>query len=185
MSTNRHAVHHTYTQIQGIDPGDGAAEPNNVLVLYEQLLVTVVDDLSGRDRRACVRANASANFLVCAEAGSPANLRRGTPDARGVRHSRGAGRILGRFAPLIYWIIPRILGEPLQRAWRIAPKHQRVAMKMPDVRTNTRSTETGAVMRTLCWNVPYHSEHHVCSQVPFFALPKLNRLVGHEFEPDG
>jgi fatty acid desaturase len=95
----------------------------------------------------------------------------------------GLAVYFGSFAPLIYWIIPRIMGEPLQRAWRIA--EHKGCDEGTDVRTNTRSTKAGAIMRRLCWNMPYHSEHHVCPQVPFFALPKLNRLAGHQLKPMG
>jgi fatty acid desaturase len=40
-------------------------------------------------------------------------------------------------------------------------------------------------MRALCWNMPFHSEHHVCPQVPFFKLPQLNALVGPQLHPMG
>jgi fatty acid desaturase len=40
-------------------------------------------------------------------------------------------------------------------------------------------------MRTLCWNMPFHSEHHVCPQAPFFALPTLNTMVGAQLHPMG
>ena len=87
----RHAVHHTYTQIQGMDPAMVLPSPTTWRHYCEQLLgLAAVDDLSGRDHQACVRANASAGLLVRAEAGSAADLRRGTYHARGVRHS-GAG----------------------------------------------------------------------------------------------
>lgn len=94
-----------------------------------------------------------------------------------------AAASIGTWAPLIYWIIPRMMGEPLQRAWRIA--EHKGCEEGPDVRTNTRSTRAGVLMRALCWNMPYHAEHHVCPQVPFFALPELNKLIGHQLRPMG
>jgi fatty acid desaturase len=75
------------------------------------------------------------------------------------------------------------MGEPLQRVWRIA--EHKGCDEGPDVRTNTRSTKASRAMRMLCWNMPYHSEHHVCPQVPFFALPELNRRAGHQLKPMG
>jgi len=89
----------------------------------------------------------------------------------------------GSFAPLICWIIPRMMGEPLQRVWRIA--EHKGCDEGPDVRTNTRSTKASRAMLMLCWNMPYHSEHHVCPQVPFFALPELNRRITHLLKPMG
>jgi len=40
-------------------------------------------------------------------------------------------------------------------------------------------------MRLLYWNMPYHSEHHVLPQAPFFALPEVNRLIGQHLKPMG
>ena len=90
---------------------------------------------------------------------------------------------LGSFAPLVYWLLPRMMGEPLQRAWRIA--EHKGCDEGTDVRTNTRSTKAGPLMRALCWNMPYHSEHHVLPQAPFFALPALNQLLGSKLKPMG
>src|SRR5262245_66056163 len=86
-------------------------------------------------------------------------------------------------APLVYWLIPRIMGEPLQRAWRIA--EHKGCEEGTDVRTNTRSTRARLPMRLLCWNMPYHSEHHVLPQAPFFALPEVNRVIGDRLKPMG
>jgi fatty acid desaturase len=33
--------------------------------------------------------------------------------------------------------------------------------------------------------MPFHSEHHVCPQVPFFALPALNKLARNQLHPMG
>ena len=95
----------------------------------------------------------------------------------------GVAIYFGSVAPLIYWLLPRMMGEPLQRMWRIA--EHKGCDEGPDVRTNTRSTKASPIMRALCWNMPYHSEHHVCPQVPFFALPKLNALAADQLHPMG
>ena len=95
----------------------------------------------------------------------------------------GAAIYFGSIAPLVYWLIPRMMGEPLQRAWRIA--EHKGCEEGTDVRTNTRSTRASLPMRLLCWNMPYHSEHHVLPQAPFFALPEVNRLIGHQLKPMG
>jgi fatty acid desaturase len=180
----RHAVHHTYTQIQGMDPAMVLPSPTTWRHYCEQLLgwrlwttfpVVITKHALGRMRP-------QDSWYVPKQ-----DLPRIYGEARImlVVYGTVAGLAVffGSFAPLIYWIIPRILGEPLQRAWRIA--EHKGCDEGPDVRTNTRSTRTGAIMRRLCWNMPYHSEHHVCPQVPFFALPELNRLVGNELKPMG
>jgi fatty acid desaturase len=180
----RHAVHHTYTQIQGKDPAMVLPSPTTWQHYFEQLLgwrlwttfpVVITKHAFGHMRP-------QDSWYV------PKNdLPRIYHEARlmlGVYGTiAGLAIYFGSIVPLVYWIIPRIMGEPLQRAWRIA--EHKGCDEGTDVRTNTRSTRASALMRALCWNMPYHSEHHVCPQVPFFALPTLNKLVGHHLKPMG
>ena len=46
-----------------------------------------------------------------------------------------------------------------------------------DILENTRSTKTNAFMRWLCWQMPYHTAHHVFPSVPFWKLHKLNTKI--------
>ena len=70
------------------------------------------------------------------------------------------------------------------------PMRQRSANKRPcllaehgrvrfaaDMFDNTRTTHTNAIVRFLAWNMPYHVEHHVFPQVPFYLLPDFHRLI--------
>lgn len=43
-----------------------------------------------------------------------------------------------------------------------------------DILSNTRSTETSAVMRWMCWQMQYHTAHHMFPSVPFWKLHDLN-----------
>ena len=45
---------------------------------------------------------------------------------------------------------------------------------MEDFWENTRTTLTGAPVRFLAWNMPFHAEHHANPAVPFHALPELH-----------
>ncbi len=47
---------------------------------------------------------------------------------------------------------------------------------------NTRTTFTTALMRFLAWNMPYHVEHHVYPQVPFYKLPALHLRIREELQ---
>jgi len=41
---------------------------------------------------------------------------------------------------------------------------------------NTRTVFTHPLIRWFTWNMPYHTEHHVCPTVPFYKLPELHTL---------
>jgi fatty acid desaturase len=180
----RHAVHHTYTQIQGKDPAMVLPGPTTWQHYIEQVIgwrfwttfpVAITKHALGTMRPQdswyvpkgdLPRIHKEARIMIAAY---------GTVAALAVYY--------GSFAPLIYWLLPRMMGEPLQRVWRIA--EHKGCDEGPDVRTNTRSTKASALMRALCWNMPFHSEHHVCPQAPFFALPALNEIVGNQLHPMG
>lgn len=180
----RHAVHHTYTQIQGKDPAMVLPGPTTWRHYIEQVAgwrfwttfpVAITKHALGRMRH-------QDSWYV-----PKADLPRIHNEARFMIAVYGSVAVaavyFGSFAPLIYWLLPRMMGEPLQRVWRIA--EHKGCEEGPDVRTNTRSTKASPLMRALCWNMPFHSEHHVCPQVPFFALPALNRLVADQLHPMG
>ncbi len=180
----RHAVHHTYAQIQGKDPAMVLPGPTTWQHYMEQVLgwrfwttfpVAITKHALGRMRPQdswyipkgdLSRIHNEARLMIAVY---------GTVAALAIYY--------GSFAPLIYWLLPRIMGEPLQRTWRIA--EHKGCEEGPDVRTNTRSTRASPIMRALCWNMPFHSEHHVCPMVPFFALPQLNKIAGDQLHPMG
>ena len=180
----RHAVHHTYTQIQGKDPAMVLPGPTTWQHYFEQVLgwrfwttfpVAITKHALGRMR------HQDSWYIPKADLPRIYNEARMMIAVYGT--VAGVAVYIGSFAPLIYWLLPRMMGEPLQRVWRIA--EHKGCDEGPDVRTNTRSTNAGPIMRALCWNMPFHSEHHVCPQVPFFALPQLNQIAGNQLHPMG
>ena len=74
--------------------------------------------------------------------------------------------------------MPRLIGEPVQRALRVA--EHTGCEETPDILRNTRTTLTSASLRLLGWQMPFHVEHHLYPNVPFHALPKLHRLLADE-----
>lgn len=54
----------------------------------------------------------------------------------------------------------------------------------PNILENTRSTDTNALMRWMCWQMQYHTAHHTFPSVPFWKLHSLNDeiegTIGHE-----
>lgn len=76
------------------------------------------------------------------------------------------------------WLLPRIIGEPSLRAFRMI-EHTGMA-ESPNMLENTRTTESNIFVRFLYWNMPFHAEHHLFPSVPFHALPRLHSVVkGH------
>ena len=79
------------------------------------------------------------------------------------------------WAPVWFWWLPVVLGEPVMRAIRMTEHVGRPAEA--DMKVNTRSNLVSLPWRFLCWNMNYHAEHHYASSVPFHALPKLHRKL--------
>ena len=84
----------------------------------------------------------------------------------------------GSWAPLTYWILPALAGQPFLRLYLLA-EHTGCPL-VPDMLANSRTTLTNAVVRFFAWNMPYHAEHHAFPSVPFHALPSLHR----DLQPD-
>ena len=42
---------------------------------------------------------------------------------------------------------------------------------------NTRSTLTNEMLCWLCWQMPYHTAHHIFPSVPFWKLHQLNSKI--------
>lgn len=81
----------------------------------------------------------------------------------------------GSTLALAVWLGPMLLGQPLLRLYLMA-EHGRCA-HVADMFENTRTTFTGALVRRLAWNMPFHAEHHAMPTVPFHRLPALHALA--------
>lgn len=178
-----HAAHHTWTQIRERDP-DMVPERMTVLdyVVYVagfsfwkrnlQWFLLHPFGLIAADQRRFLPEN---------------EIPRVIREARMIMALYGAVAIaaiaLGTAAPLILWIVPRLIGEPFMRWLRIA-EHGECA-ESADLRENTRTTRASRLTRFLFWNMPYHAEHHLCPMVPFHALGRLHDEVGDRLHPVG
>ena len=89
------------------------------------------------------------------------------------------------WAPLWFWWLPVLLGEPVMRAIRMTEHVGRPNVR--DMKENTRTNLVTWPMQFLCWNMNYHAEHHYAASVPFHALPRLHKkLDGYiHVEPRG
>lgn len=85
----------------------------------------------------------------------------------------------GGWDPVIYWIGPVLLGQPILRLMLLA-EHTGCS-EDDDPLTNTRTTAASWLVRLLHWNMPYHAEHHLYPSVPFHALPQLRAKLAGAF----
>lgn len=78
-------------------------------------------------------------------------------------------------APLFYWWLPMIMGEPVMRFIRMTEHAGRPTIA--DMTKNTRTNIVSAPWRFLAWNMNYHAEHHFASSVPFHSLAALHEKI--------
>lgn len=83
--------------------------------------------------------------------------------------------VLQSWALVLYWIAPMFLMKWVHQMQNtiehLGLEHSN------DIMTNTRSTATNAVMRWMCWQMQYHTAHHMFPSVPFWKLKELNRAI--------
>lgn len=84
------------------------------------------------------------------------------------------------WAAVLFWLAPRILGEPVMRIIRMS-EHGACPL-VPDMLRNTRTVVTWTPLRWLNWNNAHHAEHHAMPAIPFHALPDLHRHLGSHIE---
>ena len=83
-------------------------------------------------------------------------------------------------AVVLYWLAPRLLGEPVMRLIRMS--EHTGCPRVRHILLNTRTVLTIPLVRWLNWNNAYHAEHHALPTVPFHALGDLHRIMGPHFD---
>jgi len=79
------------------------------------------------------------------------------------------------WAPVWYWWLPVVLGEPVMRFIRMTEHVGKPCVR--DMTENTRTNYVTRPMQFLSWNMNYHAEHHYAASVPFYALPALHERL--------
>ena len=86
------------------------------------------------------------------------------------------------WAAVILWLAPMLVMKPVHQLQNTI-EHLGLSHES-DIFKNTRSTRTNAVLRWLCWQMPYHTAHHAFPSVPFWQLKELDKeLRGNGAEP--
>ncbi|MEX3012053.1 fatty acid desaturase [Hoeflea sp. TYP-13] len=96
-----------------------------------------------------------------------------------------AGLVIAGFSwPLWFLVLPRLLGAPVMLLFTLI-QHVELQENSPSILESTRSFKTSWLGRFLYMNMNNHVEHHLYPQVPFYALPALQRAVAEQVpEPD-
>ncbi len=81
--------------------------------------------------------------------------------------------------PVLMLLFPRVAGGPMHGVI-LATQHLGMAQDMKDHRHTTRTMYINPLLRLLYWNMNYHIEHHMYSNVPFHALPRLHKIIADQ-----
>lgn len=168
-----HLAHHRHTNIPGQDPElAGEAKPEN----WNEMLWHLSCLGYWRDKVLLFRSNAIGRFEDPYLPKSTHGRLRQEARRMLVLYSVLAVFALFVWPTLIWvWLLPLAFGFPVLRLYLLA-EHGRCA-KVVNMFENTRTTFTNVVVRFLAWNMPYHVEHHVYPQVPFYRLAEFHRVV--------
>ena len=178
-----HATHHTYTQIRGKDPD---MLPQNMTFWSYLYYVSTVEFWIRGIRwflfHPIGKIAPSQRYYI-----PESEVPRAVLEARVIMVIYGAIAIASFYYmtwfAVTFWVIPRLVGEPFMRWIRIAEHGG--CPETADLRENTRTTKTSRLVYFLFWNMPYHSEHHLCPMVPFHSLGSLHEKVKSNLHPVG
>ena len=175
-----HIAHHSYTQIVGDDPEmipiaerlGGYLYYATAIPYFYSNLITLLRMLFGQFN------TIELKFLPKREM---PRVRRQAWIMAGVYVALAVGSIwLNTYVVAIYWLIPRVVGEPFMRLIRIS--EHTGCPRVRNILRNTRTVLTFPLFRWLNWNNAYHAEHHAIPTIPFHALSDLHQTMGSYFE---
>ena len=169
-----HHHHHTFTNLRGQDP-ELIPMPASfrAYLLYLSGIPYWWGSWSGIARRSLGRLTAEEHGFIpareCAKVVREARI-------LAVMYLALLGAVVaGWQAPLDFWLLPLLLGQPLMRFIRMTEHVGRP--QVADLLQNTRTTQVSGPWRLLAWNMNFHAEHHLLPAVPYHALPRFHGLL--------
>jgi fatty acid desaturase len=176
----RHAAHHTYTQHEDHDP-DIVPFPTSLRDYFAQILgLSFWPKLIGTLWRGSTGRFTAEEREFLPQSVFKSVMLEIRLQCLLYAVIAVASIYFGTTIALVYWLLPRVMGEPVLRAIRMA--EHTGAEESPNLLANTRTTLASPVLRMLYWNMPFHAEHHLASSVPFHALARLHKEVSPHLE---
>lgn len=168
-----HLAHHRHTHDPEHDPE--LSEPKPSTLIGHAVYMTGVPEFVSRIKGLIIRS-----FVKSEEVFVPERARSKVQQEAWVYLLGYAGLIsvsvwVGSTFLLWVWIVPLLLGNPFLRAYLLA--EHTYCPHVSDMLENTRTTFTNRVVRFLAWNMPYHAEHHIHPNVPFYKLPEFHQIT--------
>ncbi len=170
-----HLAHHRHTQVRGLDPELMAETPVSLRGYVLRVLGVPFWTLRLKVVWDCWRGDLGAYPFVSAAAAPKIVRSVRAMTIVMVGGAAAAGLMFGWATPLLYWVGPQLLGQPLLRAYLLA-EHTGCTEDRNGL-TNTRTTLTWAPVRLLMWEMPYHAEHHLFPSIPFHRLVDAHELI--------
>ena len=170
-----HFAHHRHTQIAGQDPELDMEPPKDLDAYAWRILGVPYWRLRLMVIAHCWRGDLS-RYPYVSEQTAPAIIR--SVRAMSLVMVGGAAvsaLLFGWTTPFVFWGLPQLACQPFLRAYVLA-EHTGCTMDRNGL-TNTRTTLTGAVVRLLMWNMPFHAEHHLYPSIPFHRLPSAHSVL--------
>ncbi|WP_368185189.1 fatty acid desaturase [Aestuariibius sp. HNIBRBA575] len=170
-----HLAHHRHTNIPGKDPELGHGEAGDKPDTWARWIMHVsgIPVWISQIKQIVINAlgRASGPYLP------PRAVGRITKEARIMLGLYALAALSFAFTTLLFWvwILPALIAQPALRLYLLA-EHGRCP-QLANMFDNTRTTYTNRIIRFVAWNMPYHVEHHVFPNVPFYLLPQLHVLT--------
>lgn len=172
-----HYIHHRHTNVPGEDPELMLPEPRT----WGQYAARILGAGYFTARFAMIRDAwrgelAGPRYFFINDRQRPAVIRSVRAMSLTVAGAAiGSGLLFGWQTPVLFWIIPQLLGQPFLRGYLLA-EHTGCTLDRNGL-TNTRTTLTNRLVRLLMWDMPFHAEHHLYPSIPFHRLADAHALL--------
>jgi fatty acid desaturase len=169
-----HLAHHRHTQDPAKDPELAPPPPTRLPGYVVKMLALTYWRGRARNLWDGLRGDLSA-YPFIHPAGAPrviTSMRAMVAMLAG--GSIAAGLEFGWQAPLLFWVLPQLVGQLLRLY--LFTEHTGCSMDRNGL-TNTRTVLTTRPLRLLMWNMPFHAEHHLYPFIPFHRLGEAHALL--------